>query len=158
MFVELDDNVSEREDSIGEVLVSIIPEIFRQVMFSVRCLLQLQSSRAASTSRICVKSRIYALGRRDTNLPFRNGAVFAERAPLQRVGVPPRLRRKLATYTDSQSTDRPTGLKLTKVSHAEHDLAKCFGCDGDKIFPDAVFHFTDIVIQFREQFLSRAFA
>ena len=66
--MELDDNVSEREDSIGEVLVSIIPEIFRQVMLSVRRLLQLQSSRAASTSRICVESQIYALDKKGHQL------------------------------------------------------------------------------------------
>ena len=59
--MELNDSVSELKDSIGEVLVTITPEIFRQVMLSMRRLLQLQSSRVVCTSRICAKSRIYAL-------------------------------------------------------------------------------------------------
>ena len=61
MFLELNDNVSDLKDSIGVVLVTITPEIFRQVMLSVRRLLQLQSCRAVRTSTICVEWRIYAL-------------------------------------------------------------------------------------------------
>ena len=39
--MELNDNVSELKDSIGEVLVTITPEMCRQVMLSVRRPLQL---------------------------------------------------------------------------------------------------------------------
>ena len=42
--------------------------------------------------------------------------------------------------------------KLQTASHAEHDVAAHFGCDGDKNLPDAIFQFADIVIQLHGQY------
>ena len=83
----------ELKDSLGEVLVAITPEICRQVMLNVRRLNQrsrfsrkgtvfaswfsFASSRAANASRICVKSRIYALRQEGHQLVF----FFLQRAP-----------------------------------------------------------------------------
>ena len=60
--MELNGNVSEVKISIGEVLVTIIAQLCRQVMFSVRRRLQLRVQSCGQHS-ICVKSRIYTLGR-----------------------------------------------------------------------------------------------
>ena len=63
----MDDNVRERKDSIGEVLVTITTEVCRQAIFSVR-LCSFVTGRAASISRICVKWRISYLGRKGYQL------------------------------------------------------------------------------------------
>ena len=46
--------------------------------------------------------------------------------------------------------------KVQTASHAEHDLEAHFGCDDEKDLPNAVFQFTDIVIQLHGQLLSHA--
>ena len=67
--MELND-VIELKDSIGEVPVTITPEMCCQVMLSVGVVSSFASSRAANTSSICVKSRVYALGRKGHQLAF----------------------------------------------------------------------------------------
>ena len=50
MFTELNDNVSELKDSIGEVLIKITPAICCLVMLGMRRIFTVVSSRAADTS------------------------------------------------------------------------------------------------------------
>ena len=65
------------------------------------------SSRAANTSRICVKLRIYALDREDRQL--------AKAAPfLKKVGVPPCLKRKLAASPRFSTDWLPTWTQRDK--------------------------------------------
>ena len=65
---------------------------------------------------------------------FRKGAVFAEIAPLLRVGVSSCLGCKFATSYIELLAARLDAWLQTAL-HAEHDLAAHFGCDGDKKWP-----------------------
>ena len=71
--MELNGNVSELEDSINEVLVTITPVMCRQVTISMRRHLQLCVQSGGQYFENLCKSRIYTLDR--------EGHQFAKAAP-----------------------------------------------------------------------------
>ena len=56
-----------------------------------------------------------------------------------RIGLPPCLTREFAITQILEALPARLDAKLKTVSHADHDLATYFGCDGDKSLSVAVF-------------------
>ena len=65
--MELNDNVSGLKDSIGQVLVTIKPEMCRQAMISVRRRLELFVQSGGQCLENLCKVANYTLGTMDTN-------------------------------------------------------------------------------------------
>ena len=101
--MEMNDDISELKDSIGQVLVTITPEMCRQIMLSLPRRLQLCVQSGGHTSRICVKSRICVSGRRDADLFF----FFLVRRSCELVSIPVSIVIS-RLYRDSRIIGRPT--------------------------------------------------
>ena len=82
LSLELKEDISELKDSIGEVLVTITPEMCRAMLSVRRCLQPYVQSGGQCFENLC-KSRIYDLDR--------EGHKLAKAAPFRKeqVGVPP---------------------------------------------------------------------
>ena len=68
--MELNGNISELEDSIGEVLVTITPETCCQVMLGVRCRLQFCVKSGCQYFENLCKVTNLRFGHEDTNSLF----------------------------------------------------------------------------------------
>ena len=175
LFMELNTDISELNDSIDGVLVTILPEMCRQVM----------PARDA-VAAICVQLDCQCLENlcKVANLRFsRKGHHHAEAAPFLKNGTfskksklasISRVKRKLALYTDSRSICRPTGRKVANGAARwaspggtwrwrECTIMIMAADDGERTFRVWWWQvlprfrlFTDIVVQLHEHFLIRA--